>query len=122
MKRTPIRRKSPRRKLNQRADLLVKQLVHERDGNKCVKCGKSERIQAAHILSKGRYQRLRFEPLNILTLCVGCHLFGAHKDPVDFARWLESKYPGRYDQLQVLAAVARKVDVKELIIALEDQP
>lgn len=121
MKRSPIRRKSPARKLMQQLDLLVKAYVHARDYYQCLKCGKTEYLQAAHIRPKGRFQRLRFDPLNILTLCRGCHLFWAHKDPAAFVRWIEREYPGRLDQLEVCAAVARKADLQELLIYWTEQ-
>lgn len=116
MKRTAIRRKSPRRRLAQKIDLRVREMVLERDGYACLWCGATKLLHAAHILPKGKYPRLRFEPENILTLCVGCHLIKAHKDPLAFAAWLHRERPGLYDRLLVLAAVARKVDLTELAI------
>lgn len=121
MKRTLIRLKSSARKIKQQIDLLVKAKVLERDGHKCVRCGKTERLAASHILPKGKYPRMRFDALNILTLCVGCHIFWWHRSPIDAHLWLEEKYPGLYDRLKVIAAVARKVDLNELLIALQDQ-
>jgi 5-methylcytosine-specific restriction endonuclease McrA len=114
-----MKRRSDRAKLISEADQLVRQLVMARDGYKCVRCGKDEGLQAAHILPKGHYPRMRFDLLNVLSLCLADHLHFAHKNPVEFAWWLEGKYPGRADQLRVCAAVARKVDLKELIIGLQ---
>jgi hypothetical protein len=108
-----------RSRKNAELDGLVKRLVLARDGNACVRCGKKILLQAAHILPKGRYPRLRFETLNILTLCVYDHLFWAHKNPIEFTQWLEEKYPGRIQTLQEMAATARKVDMKELLIGLK---
>ena len=107
--------------MKQQIDLLVKQYVHSRDGYKCLKCGKGERLQAAHIFPKGRYQRLRFDPLNILSLCVGCHLYWQHKDPIAFLDWITVKYPLRIEQLKVCAAAARRVDLQELLIYWTEQ-
>lgn len=118
MRRTRLKPKSDKRRMMQELDLLVRERVLVRDRHRCVKCGKSERLQAAHILPKGRYPRLRFEAKNILTLCVGCHLYWAHKDPITFVAWLGDKYPGLLEQLQEWAATAAKVDMKLLLTVL----
>jgi hypothetical protein len=116
IKPTPKARRAP--SLRAECDGLVRELVLRRDGNCCLRCGKTDKLQAAHILSKGHYQRIRFELLNVLSLCVGCHIYGAHRDPADFVEWLEEKYPGRIQLLRELAATAAKVDLKELAIGL----
>lgn len=122
MKLSPIRRKTPARKMKQEIDKLVKAYVHARDGYKCLMCGNEKNLQAAHIFSKGKHQRLRFDPLNILSLCVGCHIYGpAHKDPVAFVDWINEKWPMRIEQLKVCAAVAKKVDLQELLIYWREQ-
>lgn len=119
-----IRRKRPKRQSERGAwnvalDKLCRLLVIHRDGC-CVRCGNEKGLAAAHIMPKGRVPRLRFEwRFNIIALCVGCHLFFCHKDPLGFTAWLESKYPGRHDQLRQMAAVAPKVDVKTLYIVLK---
>lgn len=116
--RKPLEPVSDKKRLVSECDQLVRKLVMARDGNRCVKCSKSSGLQAAHILSKGHYDRIRFELLNVIALCVGCHIFGAHKDPTDFTAWLEEKYPCRIQTLREMAATAGKVDLKELVIAL----
>jgi len=107
-----------RRRIISKLDGLVRQLVLARDGC-CQRCGKTENLQAAHILPKGHYPRLRFELLNVIVLCINDHLFFAHKDPIGFAAWLENKWPGRAQDLQVMAATAPRIDMKELMIALQ---
>ena len=54
----------------------------------CEKCGGTYRLQAAHILSR-RHHAVRWLLLNGICLCYRCHMFWAHKDPLDFVRWLE---------------------------------
>jgi hypothetical protein len=108
-----------KQRLVSEADCLVRELVLARDGYRSVKSGKSDAIlQAAHILPKSHYPRLRFELLNVITLTLGEHLFWAHKDPTGFTSWLEATYPGRIEQLRIMAATAPKLDMKELLIAL----
>lgn|GEM_PF-5355291 len=116
--RTPIKRVSDKKRLVSEADQLVRKLVMARDGNRCVRCGKSSGLAAAHIKSKGHYQRIRYELLNVIALCVGCHIFFCHKDPTEFTHWLEEKFPGRDRLLCEMAATASKVDLKELISCL----
>jgi 5-methylcytosine-specific restriction endonuclease McrA len=118
---TAPRKKSPKRKLNQAVDLLIKEKVLEEYGAACLRCGKTNYIQASHILPKGKHPRLRFEVLNIIPLCRGCHIFFWHRSATEASKWLEEKLPGRQDQLLVMAATASRVDAKELLIALQDE-
>ena len=49
------------------------------------------RLNQHHILSRAHYPELKFEPLNRVTLCPGCHKhsrFSAHENPVHFVLWL----------------------------------
>lgn len=120
------RRKAPRKKTARRSlmlqcDLLVKELAEERDGHKCLRCGKTNKLQAAHIFPKGTFQRMRFMVSNILTMCMSCHIFFAHKDPFGFVAWVNQKFPGLYDELIVWTRQAPKVDLKQLRVALEMQ-
>lgn len=117
IRRSPIRKRSAKARLISEADKLVRQLVMARD-RRCTRCGKTDRLQAAHILPKGKYPRLRFELLNVVAMCVGCHLYFWHRDPLEARDWFNDEFPGRYDQLQVLAAVAPRVDIKTLLVAL----
>jgi hypothetical protein len=108
-----------KRKLVSQCDVLVRQLVLSRDGYKCCKCGGTNVLQAAHILSKGPWSRIRFAVLNVLTLCVRCHLYWAHRDPIAFVDWLEDMYPGRIQQLKIMAATRGKLDLKLIKLSLQ---
>ncbi len=98
---------------------LVKKIVLARDGYRCWYCGGKEDLQAAHILSVGASNRLRFEPFNVVTMCLKDHIFGWHRDPAKYIVALEVKFPGRYDALQIMARTAPKIDYKLLKIVLE---
>jgi 5-methylcytosine-specific restriction endonuclease McrA len=121
MRRRKPRAKSDRQKIVDQVDKIIGNQIKERDGWECVRCFSKKQLTASHILPKGSYPRLRFEPLNLLTMCVGCHLFWWHKNPGAAREWLDARFPMRYDQLQVLAATARKVDAKELLIVLQHE-
>jgi 5-methylcytosine-specific restriction endonuclease McrA len=114
LKRKKPRRKTSARKLKQKCDLLVRELVFARDGYKCVRCGKTDNLQAAHVLPKGLYQRLRFELDNVICLDIGCHLFWAHKDPLAFAEFIRQRYPGLEESLRERARTKGKVVVAEV--------
>ena len=73
-----------------KADELFSQYIRLRDG-KCLKCGKTTSLQCSHIEGR-RNMRLRFDPMNAITLCAGCHLFWSHKEPRQFVAWLEKNF------------------------------
>lgn len=114
-RRKPIRRKTSARRVKQQADLVVKDLVLIRDNGRCVRCGAITNLHAAHVYPKGRYPRLRFLEINLLTLCMADHLFWAHKCPIEFAEWFLKTYPERAEQLRMLKDTAPKVNIKELL-------
>lgn len=120
------RRKTPARKLKQQIDLIIKQKAHERDGG-CVARGQAgvdchrngfPILQAAHILPKGKHQRLRFELDNVVSMCFFHHLIWAHRDPLAFAAFIHESYPGREERLRELDRTATKVDLKALLAEL----
>ncbi len=56
----------------------------------CEKCHKEEGLQLAHIITRD-CKKLRYEPKNKFVLCGGCHLFWAHKKPLEFAEFVKLK-------------------------------
>jgi len=57
-------------------------------------------MHGAHIMPV-TYNGTAADPYNILCLCAGCHSMGpksAHQNPVEFSRWLDITFPGRYDE------------------------
>lgn len=88
----------------------------------CEKCGNKGRQQhGAHIMPV-TWAGTAADTDNILDLCSTCHSVGresAHEDGVQFARWLEEKFPGRYDRLREKAVKYAtnpfpKIDWKEV--------
>ncbi len=64
-----------------RTDIIFSEYVRERDHWKCVKCDKqfiqgvdSRKLHCAHIWFGRANINTRWEPLNCLSLCIGCHL------------------------------------------------
>jgi 5-methylcytosine-specific restriction endonuclease McrA len=100
-------------------DDLCRRLVFLRDRNTCQKCGKRDRLQWAHIHTRGVHS-LRWEPDNSVCLCSGCHLKG-HLHPLEFSRWFEAAYPQRAAHLKLLRQTKRKVDRVGMRLWLEQQ-
>lgn len=66
--------------------------VRERD-EKCIVCGRTDHLNAHHILPKETYKEFMFEPINGACLCPTHHKFGkysAHKNPIWFAEFLKN--------------------------------
>jgi hypothetical protein len=41
--------------------------------------------------------------INLKTLCVACHLYWWHLNPLEAYEWFKQKYPDRYRQLKKLS-------------------
>lgn len=102
---------------------LLQKLVRVRDGERCLKCGKTERLQLSHIYPKGRYKLMEFLSKNVKILCVGCHLYWWHKNPIEAHEWLQEKLPK--ERLAWLKTASNtylgKFDPKLAIIELESE-
>lgn len=89
-------------------------LVKERDGNKCVYCGKTDYLNSHHIFSRSNKSTRWYLP-NGITLCVGHHTFStkfsAHKTPMEFAEWIKGKNGA--DWYEDLLRKASQVDKNE---------
>lgn len=80
---------------------------------KCEYCWKTEYLNAHHIFSRNN-KSVRWELINGICLCSGCHTFSskfsAHQTPTEFTIWLENKRWRVYlDQLQSLAHIPLKI-------------
>lgn len=102
--------------IKKKCDVLVSTLVRKQ--GLCDRCGSTKNLQAAHIISR-TYMATRFDLENLLCLCAGCHLYWWHKEPIEAARWLEEKYPGRYDRLNVKRQAISKIDIQGMYLYLK---
>lgn len=68
---------------------LLHKLVRLRDGEKCLKCGKTTNLQLSHIYPKGSYRKLEFDSDNVKLLCWPCHFNFWHKHPMAAHDWLK---------------------------------
>ena len=72
---------------------ILREVMFQMWGIKCLKCGKETQIQMSHIKSKGAYPALRFEPLNVKPLCMRHHLHWWHKEPLEASAWFKTVMP-----------------------------
>lgn len=75
----PLKTKSPIPRLRSQADRLIFMKVMS-SNPKCVLCGRLA-IQLHHFKPKSCFGHLRYEPLNLIPLCVSDHFRLTHIDP-----------------------------------------
>lgn len=113
-----------RRKLEVRCRELTAILVKHRDNYTCQKCFRTQaqgyKIDAAHIRPKGKYSLMQFMLDNIIALCFSCHDGWWHKCSEGLP-WFQATYPDRWLRIQMAERMPRRVDFKELLIALESE-
>jgi len=81
---------------------LLHEAVRIRDGAKCLKCGRTDKLQLSHIYPKGRYRLMEYLLDNVKLLCLSCHLFWWHKNPIEAHEWLKETLPkARLDKLKL---------------------
>ena len=66
----------------------------------CIVCGRTDRLNAHHILPKENYKEFMYEEINGITLCPIHHKFGkfsAHRHPIWFCIFLRNKRRKQYE-------------------------
>lgn len=106
-----------RRRLVLELDAIVRALVFDRDGNKCVRCPAEQYLAPSHVYPKGTFGNLRWELDNLKTLCLACHRWW-HMNPVEAADWWRKNWPERYEKLKLARHTAPKPDIKKLLESL----
>ncbi len=76
-------------------------------------------LQCAHIISRD-YKRIRTDRRNALCLCAGCHMYYTHR-PLEWRQWIDTTYPGLWDELTALALTYEKVDWKSEAVKWEEE-
>jgi len=97
-----------RSKLIRSLDRITPKIVKLRDGYTCQRCGgmpKAQGLHWAHYYCRRDFL-LRWNLLNAVTLCYGCHSF-LDSSPKEFEAWLDEKYPERGPYLRALRATPR---------------
>lgn len=95
--------KTPKRKIKDKLEKLVKEQVKKRDKYICQRCSKKvegTNCHASHVIPVSRDMRLAFDPLNLKVLCYHCHINWWHKHPTESGVWFRSKFPKRMEYLE----------------------
>ena len=108
--------KKKRQNHMKQADILFSRIVRRRDGM-CVRCGRTENLQCAHIISRS-YRSIRCDVDNAVALCRGCHVFFTHR-PLEWQEWVEAMWPGRWGVLRERALAYERVDWKGRVAELK---
>jgi len=99
--------------IDKELDRLWSEIIRKR--GKCERCGRTDRLQAAHIISRS-HRNTRWDLMNGLCLCGGCHIFFAHKEPLEFAEFVKKKLGKKeYDNLRARGQMVVKNQDKEAI-------
>ena len=98
-----MKTKTPRKQLIKKLDELSKEVVRQRDGNTCCRCGKwveGSGRHVSHVIPVSAGHKLRWDPLNMKILCYHCHINWWHKNPMNSAEWFAMKFPERWEYLK----------------------
>jgi hypothetical protein len=105
------------------ADRLCRLVVLDRDDYTCQRCGVTEAIQWAHVLTRSELS-IRWNPMNSLALCAKCHVYMTHR-PVEWMEWVDENRDFTFNSLRRLRreSLARgdKPDYAEIIASLRSQ-
>jgi len=97
--------KTKLRKLKEKADELVKQIVRLRDEWTCQKCdkylvhdtpGQRKNIHTVHIMPRSSGNVLRWDLLNVCVGCFHCHQRSHIRADL---QWFKNKFPARWEYL-----------------------
>lgn len=102
--------------IEKQLDDLARELCFARDGHKCIRCGGTVGIQWAHVKTRG-VAALRWDLINNMTLCAGCHLWW-HLHPSESGPWFKEKFPARWLHIQIALRNKASVDRKMMVIVL----
>lgn len=96
--------KSKRKKLTEKLDDLVRDVVRLRDEDTCQKCGKhieGSNSHPCHVVAKGNGASLRrYDLLNIFLGCIRCHRWW-HDQPTESGAWFAKRFPARNSYLEI---------------------
>jgi transcription elongation factor Elf1 len=107
-----------RRRRNHRAeaDRIFARLI--RETGQCRRCGSTDHLQCAHILSRS-YSATRTDERNALCLCRSCHMFFTHR-PLEWDLWARQEIGSSVvDALRTLALTHVAPDWKAEVARLE---
>ena len=79
----------------------------------CQRCkSRNNILQCSHVLPKGRYKSLRYNPVNVTCLCAGCHKWFWHESPLEATEWFKTTFPERWIYLTEAKKKITKMNVE----------
>ena len=96
-------RKPTIKSLQKKLTKAVHEAVFRRDESCCQKCGKyveGSNRHPSHVIPKSRGNILRWDMLNIKTMCFHHHINWWHKEPTESGEWFKQKFPERHKYLE----------------------
>ena len=120
LKATPGKRRHSnptKRPIKKLADGLWALIVRHKCHGRCIACGTTALIQAAHIVSR-RYHSTRYRLDNGVPLCAGCHR-AYTSDPLGWKQFIDWRLPGALEILEPAALVVVKLDYVAVVVALQ---
>ena len=76
--------------LKKKADAVFSIFIRNRDGNKCVLCNSTDRVQCGHLIKRGK-MATRYDEVNCHCLCSICN-FKDQYEPQHYTRWFVKNY------------------------------
>ncbi len=128
MKRTRLKRASPKKKGVKACDNVWKKIVKVM--GHCEMCGRSDLRLNAHHLIRRDSMFFRHNPENGICLCTNCHIFNtppkisAHGTPIAFNDWLKERFPDRHEWLEKNRHKVKpnlKINYAEVYATLKEQ-
>ena len=99
------------------ADLAFSLFIKTRD-KYCLKCFRKDNLQCAHIFSRSA-RSVRWDELNAIALCGGCHLFWAHKNPIEFTEFIMKRLGNQYEELKRRYYILHQFNRQELELIIK---
>lgn len=100
--------------LERKLTTLCYEYIFIRDDNICQKCGKmvkGHNRHPSHVIPKSRSKWLRWDEMNIKTLCFYDHIRWWHQNPLQAGKWFDEKFPKRAEYIRA----NEYVDLKEAL-------
>lgn len=96
---------------------LLREVCFAREGERCLRCKSTQRLQLSHIYPKGKYRRMEYDDRNVKILCYACHFHFWHKNPMEAKDWLSLVLPA--ERIQYLRLRAGTIDKSPFDYKLE---
>lgn len=95
----------------------VRKAVLERDGYRCVCCGRTEKLVCHHTNYKHLGLHNQKEIDDCVTLCNHCHTMGIHKNPANI-HWFSVEHPRNCDDLREVDGILVRSNGEDLYDAI----